>query len=207
VYAVIIGVLEVITQGVATALSPSSVTTYNSYSGGVEYSTSSSFGVGSIIVTVVGAIVILIVSAVVESAYFSGVLDIANGQPVTYGSFFKPRNVGNVIVATVIVGILAAIGYALCIIPGIIVAVFTMFTIVALLDRNLSGIDAIKASFDIARANFGTVLLAFLVIFAITLVGALLCGVGLLVAAPVAALYLVYTYRRLTHGQVAPLTP
>ena len=38
-------------------------------------------------------------------------------------------------------------------------------------------------------------------------VGALLCGVGLIVAVPVAALILVYAWRRLTGGQVAPLTP
>jgi uncharacterized membrane protein len=38
-------------------------------------------------------------------------------------------------------------------------------------------------------------------------VGALLCGVGLIVAVPVAALILVYAWRRLSGGQVAPLTP
>ena len=46
-----------------------------------------------------------------------------------------------------------------------------------------------------------------LVIYAIAMVGALACGIGLIVAIPVAALFLVYTYRKLTGGQVAPLTP
>ena len=41
----------------------------------------------------------------------------------------------------------------------------------------------------------------------ILLVGVAVCFVGLIVAAPVAALFLVYTYRELTGGQVAPLTP
>ncbi len=36
-------------------------------------------------------------------------------------------------------------------------------------------------------------------------VGALACGVGLLVAAPVAALIMVYAYRKLSGGQVVPL--
>jgi uncharacterized membrane protein len=82
-----------------------------------------------------------------------------------------------------------------------------MFTIVALLDRNLSPIDAIKNSFEITTKNVGNAVLAWLVMAAIIVVGALVCLVGLIVAAPVAALFEVYTYRRLTGGQVAPLTP
>jgi uncharacterized membrane protein len=39
------------------------------------------------------------------------------------------------------------------------------------------------------------------------LVGVLACGIGIIVAAPVALLIQVYTYRRLSGGQVAPLTP
>ena len=38
------------------------------------------------------------------------------------------------------------------------------------------------------------------------IVGVLFCGVGLLVTAPVAYLFLVYTYRRLSGGSVAPAT-
>jgi uncharacterized membrane protein len=51
------------------------------------------------------------------------------------------------------------------------------------------------------------VILALLVIYAIVAVGALVCGIGLIVALPVAGLFLVYTYRKLTGGHVAPLTP
>ena len=50
------------------------------------------------------------------------------------------------------------------------------------------------------------VLLFWLTSTAITLVGALLCGVGLLVAAPVAYLLQVYAYRRLSGGALAPAT-
>jgi uncharacterized membrane protein len=39
------------------------------------------------------------------------------------------------------------------------------------------------------------------------LVGAILCGVGLLVAVPVAALLVAYSWRGLTGGYVAPATP
>ena len=47
-------------------------------------------------------------------------------------------------------------------------------------------------------------LLAWLTSLALLFIGALLCGVGLLVTAPLAYLFLVYTYRKLSGGSVAP---
>lgn len=205
VYGLIVSLLQVLFGVLSAVLEPES-TSYTSDSDGFFFSFNVS-GPASLAVTIVGWLVSLVVGGIIQSAYYNGVLGVANGQPVTIGSFFKPRNVGPVIIASVIVGVLTSIGFALCFIPGFIVAVFTMFTVIALLDRNLSPIDAIKTSFDIAKNNFGQVLLTFLVVIAVTLVGALLCGVGLLVALPLSALIEVYAYRKLSGGQVADLNP
>jgi uncharacterized membrane protein len=199
-------VLYGIVYGLAFALAPDTVTTYDSAGGGFAYSASTSLGVASIAVLVLGGIVLLVVIAAIQSAYIGGLLDIANGQPVAIGSFFKPRMVGSVILATLIIGIASVIG-SLCFILGIVISIFTLFTTVAIVDRNLSPIDGIKASIDIAKANFVQVLLTWLLAGVIAVVGALVCGVGLLVAVPVAALFVVYAYRRLTGGQVAALNP
>jgi len=147
-----------------------------------------------------------VVAAAIQSAYLGGLLDIANGQPVTIGSFFKPRNVGSVIIATLIIGVAAGIG-SFCFILGIVVGLFAMFSTVIIVDRNVPPIEAIKQSIDITKNNIGQVIIAYLVIYAITLVGALLCGIGLIVAIPVSSLFLVFVYRKLTNGYVAPLTP
>lgn len=203
------GVITVLLQaliGVLSTMVGDESATYLSDGGNVLFSYDLSTPAG-IAVTVIGSIVALVVGGAIQSAYYSGVLDIANGRKVGIGSFFKPRNVGSVIIASVIVGILSSIGYALCVLPGLAVTLFTMFTVVALLDRNLSPIEAIKTSFRIAKNNFGAVILTFLVILAVTIVGALLCGVGLLVAFPVVALLEVYAYRKLSGGQVADLNP
>ncbi len=207
VYVLVVLVLQGISQGLSFALSPERVTNYESYDTGFAYSWSSSFGAGSIFVSIIGWIVGLVVAAVIQSAYIGGLLDIADGRQVTIGDFFKPRNVGNVIIAGLIVGVLTTIGYLLCIVPGLIVSFLLMFTIVALLDRNLAPVDAVKASFEITKNNVGDAILAWLVMAAIVLAGLLACGVGIIVAAPVAALFMVYTYRRLSGGQVVPLTP
>ena len=66
--------------------------------------------------------------------------------------------------------------------------------------------SALKAVIWITKANLGQTALAWLISLCLMVLGALLCGVGLLVAAPVASLFLVYTYRRLGGGTVAPAT-
>ncbi|WP_235717611.1 hypothetical protein, partial [Mycolicibacterium goodii] len=216
--ALVFGLIYLIVQGIVNAVTGSFSAAGSS--DGFELS----MGSGDIIASVIGGIITLVVTAVIQSAYISGVLEIANGQPVTIGSFFKPRNVGDVIIATVIVGVLNFLVAAVLLLPGlfvpgylfvgipvlliasVIIAVLFLFTTVAVLDRNLSGVDAVKTSFEISKANFGTVFLTAVVIFLLMLAGAIACGIGLLVAYPVVALIEVYAFRRLTGAPVAPPT-
>jgi uncharacterized membrane protein len=204
VFGLILIVIQALAQLVSYLVAPSS--DYDSYDGGFSFGYSAT-GSAGVLVLFLGSLITFVAVGAISSAYLGGILDIVNGQEVQIGSFFKPRNIGNVVVASLIVGIVTSIGYALCFLPGLAVTVFTMFTTVAIVDRNLSAIDGIKASIDIVKANFGRVLLIWLVVVAITLVGAVVCGIGLLVAVPVSTLFLVYAYRKLTSGQVAPLTP
>lgn len=205
-WGLVIIVLQAIFNLLGGALNDGDTTSYASDDGSFAFSYSLD-SPGSIIVSLIGWLVLLIVGAAIQSAYIGGVLDIANGQQVSIGSFFRPRNVGNVVIAGLIVGILTSIGMFLCVIPGLIVSIFLMFTIVALLDRNLAPIDSIKTSFNIVKENFAPALLTWLVMLVIAVVGALLCGVGLLVAVPLAILIEVYAYRKLSGGQVADLNP
>lgn len=197
---VLIGIIVVS----ATVASPES---------GYSYASDDDYGIGfeitgvGFVILVVGLVVLLILMAAFSSAYINGILDVANGVPVTPGSFFKPRLIGPVIAATLLVGIAAGIGSLACYVPGLIVSIFAFFTTPALIDRNLSAINAIKTSIHIAKNNFVQVLLVWLLYNIVISVGSFLCGVGLLVAAPIAILFQVYAFRRLTGGQVAPLTP
>jgi uncharacterized membrane protein len=151
-----------------------------------------------------GSVVMLVVLGIMQSAYFGGLLDLAAGRRVTLTSFLKPRSIGHVVLASLIAGVLILIGTAFCGIGGVIVGILTMFTIIVLLDRKLSPWDAVKASIEFGRANFWRLVLALLVVYAMVIVGAFAFTVGVLVAIPVSALFMVYTYRQLTGGEVAP---
>jgi uncharacterized membrane protein len=143
----------------------------------------------------------------IEGAFVSGCLEIADGKPVSIGSFLRPpRNFGSVIVAALLVAIGTAVGYALCILPGIVFLFFSMFTIPFVIDRSLSPVDALKASFSTVNKNLGTALLACLVTVAVGIVGGAVVCVGTFISIPVSLLIMTYTFRRLSGGQIAPLT-
>ena len=164
-----------------------------------------SIGAGGLVIMIVGYVLIYAVAIFAQSAFLSGCLDIADGRPVSIGSFFKPRNLGNVILAAIIIGILTSIGSMLCIIPGLIVGIFAQFAIPFIIDRSQGAIDGLKSSFTTVQSNFVNALLAWLVQAAVILVGLVVCGVGILVGGPVAALIGVYAYRKLSGGQVVAL--
>jgi hypothetical protein len=67
-----------------------------------------------------------------------------------------------------------------------------------------AAIDAIKASFGFVNKNLGTLLGFYVAAIVATFVGALLCGIGLLVALPVIVIGQAFLYRRLQGEPVAP---
>ncbi|PQD99500.1 hypothetical protein CYL16_17770 [Mycobacterium sp. EPG1] len=203
VYALIIGVLGAIIFGL-TSMFPAD---YTSYSGEDGAGMSLDLGPAATIILFLGLIVMFVVAGAISAAYLAGVLDIANGQKVEFGSFFRPRNIGAVVVASLIVGVATSIGSLLCVIPGLIVSIFALFTTVFIVDRNLSAIDGIKASIAVTKANFLQVFLTWLIFNVLISVGSFLCYIGLIVTVPLAVLYLVYAYRSLTGGPLAPPTP
>lgn len=204
VYGVIFVVLNSAVSFIARLASSDVVVNTYSDPGSYFYSANMTMGPLGTVIMWLGNLVVLAIAGVIASAYIGGLLDIADGRPVAIGSFFKPRNVGSMIIATLIVGVLTTIGMVLCVVPGLLVSIFTMFTTVALLDRNLPPIDAIKASFEIVKAKFIDCLLVWLMAIAMIAAGALLCGVGLLVAVPVAFLFEIFAFRRITGGGVVP---
>lgn len=205
VFGLILGVLGSLNGPLLQAVSPESFTATEG-SGGFSTTGTQSLNGAGFAVLVLSSLLLSVVGGVLASAWYAGLLDIADGRPVTIASFFRPRNAVSVVVAAIIIGILTQIGIALCVLPGLIVAIFVMFTSAATVDRTLSPIDGLRTSIGIVKANFGSALAVWLTSVAIVIVGALLCLVGLLAAVPISYLLLVYAYRTLSGGSVVPAT-
>lgn len=205
IYVAVITVFALIAALLPMVFGESTTTTYTDSYGETTSGVDIAYGPASIAVMIVGYVLLFIAAIYMHAGVTTGALDIADGKPVTIGTFFRPRNVGSVFVVALLVAAGTVVGTILCVIPGIIFAFLTLFAIPFAVDRSLSPVESIKASIATTRANIGPSLLSWLVQYAVVLVGELLCGVGIIAAIPVAALIQVYTYRKLSGGQVVPL--
>jgi uncharacterized membrane protein len=140
---------------------------------------------------------------IVQAAVVRAALALTRGETIELQTLFRFDNLPQLLIGALIVGVLTGIGSALCYIPGLIVTFFTQFYVHFLIDQKLSGVDAIKASFNFVNANLGTMIGFFLASLVAYIIGALLCGIGLLVALPVVFIAQAYTYQRLRGVQVA----
>ena len=157
------------------------------------------------IVTLLGflfGVLSFIVNLLIQSAIIKGSLGLTRGHKLDVGSAFSGINWGQVIIAALIIGVLTFIGLILCILPGIAVIFFTSYTLYFVIDRDQDAITAIKSSVAMVKDNFGPLILFFLASLAAYIVGACLCGVGLLVAIPVVVIAQAYTFRTLNNDPV-----
>lgn len=140
---------------------------------------------------------------IIQAAVVRAALALTRGETIELKTLFEFNNLPQLLIGAVIVGVLSGIGSILCYIPGLIVVFFTQFYVHFVIDQNISGIDAIKASFQFVNSNLGTLIGFYLASVVAYFVGALLCGIGLLVALPVVFIAQAYTYQRLRGVPVA----
>jgi len=148
---------------------------------------------------------IFVVLQILTAGIWRGALRITDGHSFGVGELFDGFDKAQVVIAALLVALGTFVGLVLCIIPGVIFAFLTMFTIPFVVDRQMTAMDAIKASIQLVRENVGNTFLYFLLAYVVTLIGACLCLVGLLVAYPVVLVGYAYTFRRLQHQPVSPV--
>ncbi|MFD0361113.1 hypothetical protein ACFQZZ_06575 [Nocardia sp. GCM10030253] len=150
-------------------------------------------------------LVVMVGIWLLQAALVRGALYETDGYKPVFGSYFHFVNAGNVLLTALLAFVLTGIGWALCVVPGLIAGFLCMFALHYVVDQDLGPLAAIKASATLVVTNIGPVLLLGLAVMVLTFVGAVLCGLGLFVAAPVATIAVTYAYRTLTGGMVAPL--
>ncbi len=158
------------------------------------------FGVGYLIFSLLGALV----SLLIQAAVVRGALKITEGQRIDLATFLSTEHLGQVVLASILLAIGTAIGLILCIVPGLILIFFSQFTYQFILDKGLPAFDAIKASFALVNQHLGSVIGLFFASILAFIVGALLCGIGLIVAIPVTIIATAYAYKLMTGQTVTP---
>lgn len=163
--------------------------------------------VANIIGTVVGFVMAL---GLIRAA-----LTITDGRKPTVGEVFQGEGVVQYIIAAVVLGLgfavlnflgaLTILLFPVTFIVTLVLGFFVQFFGYAILDEDKDAFEGISRSFQVVRSNFGDLLLLWLAAVGINILGALLCGVGLLVTLPLTAIAWAYAWRRITNGPVAPL--
>ena len=158
------------------------------------------FGVGYLFFSLLSALV----SLLIQAAVVRGALEITDGKRIELSTFLSTEHLGQVVLASILLAIGTAIGLILCIIPGLVLIFFSQFTYQFILDKGLPAFDAIKASFALVNKNLGSVVGLFFASILAFIVGAILCGIGLIVAIPVTIIATAYAYKRMTAQPVTP---
>ena len=106
--------------------------------------------------------------------------------------------------AGLVIGVLVALGMFCCLLPGIYLAVAWTFAVPLIIDKRMDFWPAMELSRKVASRHwwslFGLVVLNMFIILA----GCLACGVGVFVAAPIAAGSLAYAYEDIFGSAAAP---
>lgn len=159
------------------------------------------FGFGGLLVV----LVVALLAIVQVGAFATASLRAIAGERVTLADFFRPRNVLQLLVLAVIVGLASAL-LAITGIGPLIVGFFGIWSVFFVVDRGESATTAIASSVRFAIDNVAQTIVLVLLGYLLNVAGALACGVGTLVTNPVTMLAFADYYRRRS-GAATPGRP
>lgn len=158
------------------------------------------FSFSAFVIGIVGALIV----ALIQAQFVRVALTVTRGHRPTFGEFFHIENTGPVVVLALIIAVAEGVLRSIPVLGTLLAIVVQFFLLLAyfvLIDRNAAPVDAIRGSIELVTRNASQTVVFYVLSFVIIIVGALLCGVGLLVAVPWVLLASAYLYRRLTGEQ------
>jgi uncharacterized membrane protein len=142
------------------------------------------------------------------SSYFMGgvaefALNVARGRTPAFNDVFSGgKYFGPMFVANLLSQIGIGIGFVLCIAPGLILAAGLSMYQSLVVDQKLSGVDALKKSWELTTGHKGQLVIYVLLSIVVGVAGALACCVGaLLVSGPMITIASAFIYLKLTGEQ------
>jgi uncharacterized membrane protein len=158
---------------------------------------------GNNVIAAVFGLIGWIVGLLLAFGLIRATIAVTKGEKPEVAMLFQTDGFGPYILASIIFGIATFIGFILCIIPGIIVAVVYHFYGYVLVENPSTGaIDSLKRSADITRGHRWELFGLFIVLILINIVGLIACLVGVIFTAGISAVAVAYAYRALNGESV-----
>jgi uncharacterized membrane protein len=172
-----------------------------------EYVEPTFVGILGGLVNLTTALLGILISSYIMGGVVSFTLKVARGQPVVFGDVFSGgKYFSRMLVGYIGLGIVCMIGFVLCIVPGVILAIGLSLWSNIIVDEGLPGIDALKKSWEMTKGHKVNLFVFGLLSGLAFIAGALACGVGaLLVSAPMVLVATSYIYLKLK-GEAPRLT-
>ena len=126
-------------------------------------------GVG-LLAGAIGALIAVLISAVMQAAILRAAAQATIGDPVDVEASYRYglRRLWSVILVSILVGLVVAVGFILLVIPGIIFLVFLSVSIPALIVEGRRGTEAMGRSWNLVKGNFwhafGVIVVAALIV-------------------------------------------
>jgi uncharacterized membrane protein len=157
----------------------------------------------SIVPSILGGVVNLLMQAYIMGGVVEVGLRTARGETTTVGDVFGGgKYFGAYLVGSIVNAVLVTLGFVLCIVPGVIVALGICMYGQFIVDRKLSGVDAIKASWELTKGHKVQLFVLGLLGLLVTIAGYIACFVGAIFGSvPLLIVALSYVYLRLQGEQ------
>src|SRR3954447_578126 len=129
------------------------------------------------------------------------------GEEVQIGDVFAGFNLAllDLTMTGLVKWLLTSLGLILCILPGIYLAVGYVFALPLAIDKKMPFWTAMEVSRRVVHEHWWSVFALIVVLLLVIFAGFLLCGIGAIVAIPLASAALMYVYEDLFGTQTAPV--
>jgi hypothetical protein len=119
----------------------------------------------NLLVASIGALIAIIISAILQAAILRAAAQATIGDPVDVEASYRYgfKRLGSVILLSLLVGLIVAVGFILLIVPGIIFLVFLSASIPVLIVENRRGTEAMSRSWNLVKGHFWHALVVILV--------------------------------------------
>jgi uncharacterized membrane protein len=163
-------------------------------------------GVGLGFLPIIGWVAGVLIGSILHAGVLYMFLRRIRGEDVQLGDMFDGFNIAPVplLLAGLLVGVLTAIGFVLCIAPGVYLAVAYLFVLPLVIDKKLDFWPAMEVSRQVVNKHWWSVFLFAIVLVLIVCLGALAFGLGLVIAVPVVSAAAMFVYGPCTSNSRKP---
>jgi hypothetical protein len=153
-------------------------------------------GVGIGFIPIIGWVAGVLMGSILHAGVLYMFVRRIRGEDVQLGDMFAGFNIAPLplFLGGLLVAVLTALGMILCIAPGVYLAVGYLFVLPLIIDKKLDFWPAMEVSRQVVTKHWWSMFLFAIVLVLIICLGALACGLGLIIAIPVVFAAAMYVY-------------